>query len=68
WGARGRRGNYSRTELEAWAQRIAVWRQEREVYAYFNNDWEGFAPANARWLARRVRAICAAGPAATASA
>jgi uncharacterized protein YecE (DUF72 family) len=21
-----------------------------EVYAYFNNDWEAFAPRNARWL------------------
>ena len=23
-----------------------------DVYAYFNNDWEGFAVANARALAR----------------
>lgn len=52
WGARGRRGNYSRTELEEWAGRIAAWRREREVYAYFNNDWEGFAPINARLLAQ----------------
>lgn len=59
-GTRGRRGNYSRTELEQWAQRLAGWRREREVYAYFNNDWEGFAPANARILARRVQAISSA--------
>jgi hypothetical protein len=26
------------------------------VFAYFNNDWEGFAPNNARWLAERVGA------------
>lgn len=54
WGARGRRGNYSRTELEEWAERISQWRGEREVYAYFNNDWEGFAPTNARLLARLI--------------
>ncbi len=53
-GARGRRGNYSATELEAWAGRIARWRRTRTVYAYFNNDWEGFAPANALALARRL--------------
>jgi uncharacterized protein YecE (DUF72 family) len=46
-GSRGRRGNYSPTELEQWARRISVWARSRDVYAYFNNDWEGFAPANA---------------------
>jgi len=30
-------------ELDAWAQRIAGWPSEVEVFAYFNNDWEGFA-------------------------
>jgi uncharacterized protein YecE (DUF72 family) len=24
------------------------------VYAYFNNDWRGFAPANARLLLTRL--------------
>jgi uncharacterized protein YecE (DUF72 family) len=52
WGHRGRRGNYSATEIETWARRIAQWRRETEVYAYFNNDWEGFAPANARALGK----------------
>ena len=52
WGARGRRGNYSQTELEAWADRIAEWRRQVEVFAYLNNDWEGFAVRNARELAR----------------
>jgi uncharacterized protein YecE (DUF72 family) len=56
WGARGRRGNYSVTELQTWARRIAQWRRTHEVYAYFNNDWEGFAPANARTLARLLGA------------
>ena len=49
-GARGRHGNYSRTELEEWCRRIDGWRRTHEVYAYFNNDWQGFAPANAALL------------------
>ncbi len=47
YGARGRRGNYSAAELETWRRRLAAWRRCREVYAYLNNDWEGFAPRNA---------------------
>jgi uncharacterized protein YecE (DUF72 family) len=54
YGARGRRGNYSRTEIDTWARRIAQWRRRETVYAYFNNDWEAFAPANARLLARKL--------------
>jgi uncharacterized protein YecE (DUF72 family) len=46
-GSRGRRGNYSDTELDEWAARFADWSKRIDVYAYFNNDWEGFAPANA---------------------
>jgi uncharacterized protein YecE (DUF72 family) len=53
-GNRGRRGKYSERELEEWKRRIASWRSEVEVFAYFNNDWEGFAPRNAQWLAERV--------------
>jgi uncharacterized protein YecE (DUF72 family) len=52
-GHRGRRGNYSRAELEEWAQRVERWRREREVFLYFNNDWEGFAIQNALWMAKR---------------
>jgi len=47
FGARGRRGNYSAAELAQWARRIHDWRSEVTVLAYFNNDWEGFAPRNA---------------------
>jgi uncharacterized protein YecE (DUF72 family) len=54
YGHRGRNGNYSATELSEWARRIAQWRRETTVYAYFNNDWNGFAPANARELRRRL--------------
>ncbi|HWN21389.1 MAG TPA: DUF72 domain-containing protein [Gaiellaceae bacterium] len=45
-GSRGRRGNYSESELREWAARLRSW-PVREAYAYFNNDWEGFAPRNA---------------------
>jgi uncharacterized protein YecE (DUF72 family) len=53
-GARGRGGNYSRTELEEWGRRISAWRREVEVLAYFNNDWKGYAIRNGRTLARLV--------------
>jgi uncharacterized protein YecE (DUF72 family) len=53
-GHRGRRGNYSKSELEEWAQRFEQWRRRVEIYAYFNNDWEVFAPRNALWLRRRL--------------
>ena len=53
-GERGRRGNYSERELEEWAQRIDGWRREVEVYAYFNNDWEGFAIRNGLWMRERL--------------
>jgi uncharacterized protein YecE (DUF72 family) len=51
YGRRGRNGNYSKRELEAWKRRIAAWRSSVEVFAYFNNDWRGFAVQNARRLA-----------------
>ena len=54
YGSRGRRGNYSETELEEWKGRIAAWRAKVEVFAYFNNDWEGFAVKNALWLKGRL--------------
>jgi uncharacterized protein YecE (DUF72 family) len=46
-GSRGRNGNYSASELDTWRRRIAAWRSSVEVFAYFNNDWEGFAVRNA---------------------
>jgi uncharacterized protein YecE (DUF72 family) len=45
-GRRGRRGNYSERELAKWAERIQRWRRRVDVFAYFNNDWEGFAVKN----------------------
>jgi len=53
-GTRGRRGNYSESELEEWAQRFEDWSRRAAIWAYFNNDWEGFAPKNALWLKRRL--------------
>ncbi len=55
YGHRGRRGNYSERELSDWAERIARWRRSAAVWAYFNNDWEGFAPSNATGLRARSR-------------
>jgi uncharacterized protein YecE (DUF72 family) len=52
-GRSGRRGNYSAAELRRWADRIAAATQD--VYCYFNNDWEGFAVANAILLRRLTR-------------
>ncbi len=53
-GRRGRNGNYSERELEEWAGRIERWRERVGVYAYFNNDWYGYAVKNGRWLRRRL--------------
>jgi uncharacterized protein YecE (DUF72 family) len=61
YGSRGRRGNYSQRELRTWAQRIARWSKEGELFAYFNNDWEGFAPRNASDLRERVQAAAEGG-------
>jgi uncharacterized protein YecE (DUF72 family) len=47
-GVRGRRGNYSESELQEWSARIRSW--DCDVYAYFNNDWEAFAVRNAARL------------------
>jgi uncharacterized protein YecE (DUF72 family) len=42
---------FSRAELAHWAKRLAGYaRQGRDVYAYFNNDPEGHAVADARTL------------------
>ena len=61
-GHRGRRGNYSQTELREWAARIAEWGSSIDVYAYFNNDWEVFAPRNALDLRRMVGTASGADP------
>jgi uncharacterized protein YecE (DUF72 family) len=47
YGSRGRGGNYSARELATWAERVRDWRRRVDVWAYFNNDWGGFAVRNA---------------------
>jgi uncharacterized protein YecE (DUF72 family) len=54
-GRRGRRGNYSERELDAWARRLRSWGREADVFAFFNNDREGFAVRNGRSLARLLQ-------------
>ena len=49
---RARGGDYGRRALRTWAERIAS--AHGDVFAYFNNDWEGFAVENARMLRRYV--------------
>lgn len=60
FGKRGRRGNYSPRELEAWATRLHEWRRRDEAFVYFNNDWEAFAPRNAVWLTKRLAQLAQA--------
>ena len=66
-GHRGRRGNYSPRALERWSERLHAWSAEGEVFAYFNNDWEGFAPRNAAALRRDLRNLDGAGRAASSA-
>jgi uncharacterized protein YecE (DUF72 family) len=55
-GHRGRNGNYSESELEEWARRIERWAARIDVFAYFNNDWHGYAVRNGVWLKKRLAA------------
>ena len=53
---RGRRGNYSESELRELAPRVAELAEAGDTFAYYNNDWEGFAVANAKRLRRLLAA------------
>jgi uncharacterized protein YecE (DUF72 family) len=46
YGHRGRRGNYSESELREIAGRLTALAGEGDLFVYFNNDWEGFAVRN----------------------
>jgi uncharacterized protein YecE (DUF72 family) len=51
-------GSYSTPALDRWAHRLVEQLQEgRPVYAYFNNDPEAVATANARTLRERIEAL-----------
>ena len=54
YGSRGRRGNYSATELDEWARELKRLARRADVFAYFNNDWEGFAIRNALGMRERL--------------
>jgi uncharacterized protein YecE (DUF72 family) len=47
---------YTRKALQLWARRIRRWRRAGDVYCYFDNDKKVKAPADARALARMLRA------------
>jgi uncharacterized protein YecE (DUF72 family) len=48
-------GRYGGRRLRPVAQRLATWRSEgTDVYAYFNNDYEGHAVVDAEWLRTRL--------------
>jgi uncharacterized protein YecE (DUF72 family) len=59
YGRRGRRGNYSESELREHAARLAALGERAEVFAYFNNDWEGFAVRNALRIGRLLDSAAA---------
>jgi uncharacterized protein YecE (DUF72 family) len=40
---RGRKGNFTPSQLDEWAERVRGWLEEGHVYAYFNDDWGGYA-------------------------
>ena len=40
---RGRDGNFTKSQLEEWAERIRDWLGRGDVYASFNDDWSGHA-------------------------
>jgi uncharacterized protein YecE (DUF72 family) len=63
-GTRGRNGNYSRSELTEWGGRLDRWSKKVDVFAYFNNDWDGYAIDNAIFLKNFLqRTRSPAGPA-----
>jgi uncharacterized protein YecE (DUF72 family) len=50
-------GAYTGRRLRGAAERLAAWADEgTDVYAYFNNDEEGHAVSDARWLRGRLPA------------
>jgi len=53
--ARPYRGTYGPRRLWRPADRLAAWLGDgADVYAYFNNDWEGAAVRDAEWLRDRL--------------
>jgi uncharacterized protein YecE (DUF72 family) len=55
------RHDYSKEELQAWAEKIRA-SGAREAWLFFNNDRQGYAIKNARMLARLLRQVRAVEP------
>jgi uncharacterized protein YecE (DUF72 family) len=53
-GTHGANGNYAHAELDVWADRLRRWSDSVDVFAYFNNDWLGYAIENALYLKERL--------------
>jgi uncharacterized protein YecE (DUF72 family) len=54
-------GLYGPERLEPWAQRLAeLAARGVSAYCYFNNDYQGFAVADAQWLRERVAELTGA--------
>ena len=54
YGHRGRNGNYSESELDEQTERLKRLARKAAVFAYFNNDWCGYAVKNAQGVLRRL--------------
>lgn len=56
WGAKGlNKGDYDEMMLRTWAERLNGWASEgKNVYCYFDNEENGFAPVNAHRLKQLV--------------
>lgn len=47
---------YSKQELNEWAEKLKSWHSKgMDIYAYFNNDYKGFAPKNALELKHQIQ-------------
>ena len=62
YGRRGHRGNYSETGAARVGRAGPHAGGAAEVFAYFNNDWEVFAPRNAKRLRKLVEGVEHPGP------
>jgi uncharacterized protein YecE (DUF72 family) len=52
---RGRNGNYGKAALDKDVANIRKWLADGlDVYVYFNNDWEGFALDNAKYVLKKL--------------
>jgi uncharacterized protein YecE (DUF72 family) len=51
---RGRDGSYTPAQLRRWAETVREWREQGDVYAYFNDDWAGHAIREAQRLRELV--------------